>query len=381
MIGAYDFALTDLEEKRSEMLLRDSVIVDMCSFHPGGARIFNRFDQDLVRSRLAIDDKIERLCTAMALPYQFAVEGISNAIREWWGASGITAGGYWFPGIRESELDLIERIFLPLHESLSWLKPARTARDIRDAHANNCHALYGFCQPNFGLPLDAGQVEQAYQRGLRSLMLTYNRMDVAGVGCTERVDAGLSDFGLGLVKTCNDIGIIVDTSHCGRATTLDICKYSKHPVTANHTSAAGLHKHARAKSDSEVRAIADTGGVIGVVTVPFFLTSESNPSIEVMLDHFDYLIDLAGWRHVGIGTDWPIQAPADIVSETLGAMLAEMGFRAEDRADTSALLTGYEDGRDLLNIVRGLIKRGYDDQQIRGVLGENFLRVFETVCG
>jgi membrane dipeptidase len=77
----------------------------------------------------------------------------------------------------------------------------------------------------------------AFSQGLRSLMLTYNLMDNVGVGCTERVDAGLSMFGVDLVKHCNELGMIVDVSHCGHLTTMDACRHSKKPVNANHTAA------------------------------------------------------------------------------------------------------------------------------------------------
>jgi len=116
--------------------------------------------------------------------------------------------------------------------------------------------------------------------GLRSFMLTYNLMNELGVGCTERVDAGLSRFGLDVVRHCNEIGMMVDVSHCGDATTLDACRHSRHPVNANHTAARTVFPHARGKSDQGLRAIAETGGVIGIVAVPAFLTGAAVPSIE-----------------------------------------------------------------------------------------------------
>src|SRR5207253_1958845 len=135
-----------------------------------------------------------------------------------------------------------------------------------------------------------------------------------GVGCTERVDAGLSNFGLQVVERCNQLGVIVDTSHCGRLTTLDACRASRTPVIANHASARAVHAHVRGKSDEELDAIAASGGLIGVVAVPFFLAG-GHPTIEAMLDHIDYIAGRVGWRHVGIGTDWPLQAPHDLLQE------------------------------------------------------------------
>jgi membrane dipeptidase len=212
-------------------------------------------------------------------------------------------------------------------------------------------------------------------------MLTYNRMDHIGTGCTERVDAGLSLFGIDVVKHCNELGIMVDVSHCGHMTTMGACRHSKQPVNANHTAARSLHDHPRGKTNEELRAIAATGGVIGVLALPAFLTYADAPSIEHMLDHIDYIAGLVGWQHVAIGTDWPNQAPDDVLLATLGAELQSLGFGAQHRVEVTQRLDGYGDCRDLPNITRGLVKRGYSDAQIRGILGENALRVFQEVCG
>ena len=118
---------------------------------------------------------------------------------------------------------------------------------------------------------------------------------------------------------------------------------------------------------------------MGVVTVPAFLSPE--PSIETVLDHIDYFAKLIGWQHLGLGTDSPMQAPKAVLQSTLGAIKAEIGFRLQDNINPSRPLPGFDDCRDMPNITRGLVKRGYSDEQIQGILGENFLRVFARVCG
>jgi membrane dipeptidase len=100
-----------------------------------------------------------------------------------------------------------------------------------------------------------------------------------------------------------------------------------------------------------------------------------------MLDHIDYIVGLTGWRHVAIGTDWPLQAPMEMLQAVLSTSNKALGFRDKDRLDPTRNLLGFEDCRDLPNITRGLVRRGYGDEQIRGVLGENALRVFHDVCG
>src|SRR5437764_11659454 len=136
-------------------------------------------------------------------------------------------------------------------------------------------------------------------------------------------------FGVDVVKHMNELGMMVDSSHCSHLTTLDACRVSKKPVNANHTGARSVFPHARCKSDEALRAIAGTGGVIGVLALPAFLTDAPTPTIEHMLDHIDYIAKLVGWRHVAIGTDWPMQAPDDVIVATPGAAVKIAGFRVE----------------------------------------------------
>ena len=210
--------------------------------------------------------------------------------------------------------------------------------------------------------------------------LTYNWQNYVGSGCTDRSDGGVTDFGARFIRRMNELGIVVDTAHSGRRTTLDACSISSRPVIASHTSADAVSPHDRAKSDRELRALAGTGGVIGVVAVPFFLSTGRDVTIDAMLDHIDYIANLVGWQHVAIGTDWPLQMTKGALSR-IGEMERQYGFRPEHRVSWTTNLIGFDDYRDFPNITRGLVKRGYTDEQVRGILGENFLRVVDDVCG
>lgn len=383
--GRYDFGLSAEQEARAERLHRESIVFDWLSQHVGGPNIFKAYPEDL---RLEFEEMAKSLGSGWGAyfqsvywPYEMALQGRSDLVEAWYRQSGMTCGTY---GVRVTDgsgpmsglEDMTER-----YRALPWLRYVTTAKDIRDAKQNGQIAFYGHCQPVWPIPRDLKRIDEAYGRGLRSLMLTYNRMDNVGVGCTERVDAGLSMFGIDVVRHCESLGLLVDTSHCGHLTTMDACRHARRPVNANHASAKALCDVARAKSDDALKAIAGTGGVIGVVTVPFYVSTQRAPSIEAVLDHIDYIADLVGWRHVSLGTDWPNQVPDDIQRAVLGEAFQEIGFRPEDRIDVTDRVVGFDDYRDLPNITRGLVRRGWSDEQIKGVLGENALRVFEDVCG
>ena len=154
------------------------------------------------------------------------------------------------------------------------------------------------------------------------------------------------------------------------------------PVIASHSCAQGVYAHPRGKSDEELRAIAASGGVIGVVTVPFFLAKLEEASIGTWLDHVDYIADLVGWEHVGVGTDWPMAGPKWTM-ERLGDFASETGFDpdAHGTSGVTQNLAGFDDYRDFPNLTRGLVARGYSDEQVRAILGGNALRVFTEVLG
>ncbi len=380
----FDFGLTAAEEERALRLHRESIVFDWLSQYIGGPNIFEAYPAELQAELRAMVAKggWQAIVDTMLWPYRMALAGRSDLVRDWTLASGLTCGSYNVT-VHDGTVPTLNALDAAFDElrSLPWLRFVTTAVEIRQAKQDGVSAWYGNGQPLVPAPRNLAAFDAAYRRGLRSFMLTYNRMDHIGVGCTERVDAGLSRFGVDVVRHCESLGVIVDTSHCGYLTTMDACKVAKRPVNANHTSAKALVDMARAKPDDALRAIAETGGVIGVVMVPFFLSKDRRPTLDRFLDHVDYIANLVGWQHVSLGTDWPLQLPDELHQKMIQVEAVEIGFRPEDRIDASDRLLGFEDYRDLPNVTRGLVKRGYSDEQIRGILGENALRVFAEVCG
>ena len=122
-----------------------------------------------------------------------------------------------------------------------------------------------------------------------------------GDGCGEPANAGLSDFGRAVVAEMNRLGVIVDVAHSGWSTSLEGAQASKKPMAASHTACAALNQHIRAKPDEVLRAICDTGGLIGICCIPDFLGRTRD--IRAMLDHIDHVAKKFGVDHVAIGTD------------------------------------------------------------------------------
>ena len=212
------------------------------------------------------------------------------------------------------------------------------------------------------------------------MLLTFNTKNYLGDGCTERSDTGLSYLGMEVVQRLNEIGIMIDLSHCGVQTGLDAIRCSKDPVLFNHTGAQALNPGvARLKSDEQLRAIADKGGLVGISAIPNQLSSRPEQGIQDMLNHIDYVKNLVGIDHAAIGLD-------NIFGDQVAnhrELAASKGvdFRRSTMNLAAEYMHGIESPLEWRNIVRGLVSRAYSDEEIRKVVGGNALRIMQEVIG
>jgi membrane dipeptidase len=262
-----------------------------------------------------------------------------------------------------------------------YLSKVLKADDITSAKKEGKKAVILNFQSMQHIGEDIDLVDLYYMQGMRVMQLTYNTKNLIGTGCTARRDRGLTDFGKEVVKRINDLGAIVDISHCGIQTTLDAIEVSNSPVIASHTFAKELYEHDRGKTDDIIKKLADKGGYIGVLTVPGFISNDPQISIDHWLDHIDYIKDLVGIDYVGIGTDFYGFSLPDNLAIKIGEFIEKLGFRPEHKASFLTKMKDFENYTKFPNLIKGLIKRGYTDQEIRKISGENFLRVFKEVGG
>ncbi len=378
--GAFEYGLSSAEEDRAALLHATSEIVDLIWWGPMTHQsVTARMDAALKAAYAESGDITAVVSYAQRLPGRLAVSGELPEYRSVWDASGVTAG-HWDISVGDTRL-LLEGVSHVdyLVDHLPWLRKAIRSEDFRQAKREGGHALYLQCQPTPPISRDLGLIDLAYDAGLRVLQLTYNVQDAIGCGCTERSNSGVSALGAKLIERLNDLGVIVDTAHCNEQTVLDACRISQRPVIVSHTASAALYAHDRGISDKAAEAVAATGGIIGVVAVPSFLGPDEG-SVNTMLEHIDHFVGVLGSEHVAIATDWPLAAPKWVLEKRMPMLLAN-GFRAEHGLRPTQNLAGFDDYRDFPNITRGLVARGYTDEQIRGILGGNFLRIFEAVCG
>lgn len=223
-------------------------------------------------------------------------------------------------------------------------------------------------------------VAQFHALGQRVSQLTYNSRNMIGNGSTERVDGGISDFGVAIVEAMNEVGMAVDVSHSGDQTTLDACEVSRAPVLYTHSNARALNPgHPRCKTDEAIRRMAATGGVMGITGVRNFVTGIEPTTVEHYLDHFDHVRDLIGVEHLGIGSDIDLHGyddmPADEYESLKANYKGSYAFREKIDIDEIA------HPKRMFDVAEGLIRRGYTDDHIRGILGGNFQRVLGEIWG
>lgn len=180
---------------------------------------------------------------------------------------------------------------------------ARSVADIRAARAVGHLAVVFYFQDPRPFGDDLRLLETFHDRGLRVLQMAYNAAGYLGAGCAERTDGGLTFFGLEMLAECSRLGILVDVSHCGDRTTADTLANARGPVVATHANARAVCANPRNKPDDHLRAIAASGGVIGLNMYTPFVTGEPKATLEHLLRHLDHLLDLVGEDHIGLGLD------------------------------------------------------------------------------
>lgn len=268
------------------------------------------------------------------------------------------------------------------------LLKVRTAADIRRAHRERrIGVIYGF-QNAVAVGEDPALVDSRVAgfaaAGVRVVQLTYNQANHLGDGSMATANRGLTPFGRRVVDALNDHRLMVDLSHSGENTCLDAARYSRQPVSVNHTGCRVLADLPRNKTDEELRLVAERGGFVGIYFMPF-LDPGGHATAADVVDHIVHAVDVCGEDAVGIGTDGGTTAVDDLgtyraaLAEHVAARRAAGVGAAGERADTYPFvvdLRGVDQFRDLARLLE---KRGFRSERIEKILGRNFLDYADRV--
>lgn len=252
-------------------------------------------------------------------------------------------------------LQIFDAFFRELEANPDQMMMATCVADIRRAKEENKVAAVLAIEGGEALEGDLGVLRVLHRLGVRAIGLTWNeRNDIAdGVG-DARSGGGLSVFGAELIKEMNRLGILVDVSHLSDAGFWDVIELSSQPIIASHSNARAVCNHRRNLTDDQIKALAKNGGVMGMNFAAGFVKEGGKAALGDLLDHIDHIVSLVGPRHVGLGSDFD-----------------GIGATPEGLTDVSRMPL----------ITEGLFQRGYSEDDIKLILGGNYLRVFEQVWG
>ncbi len=390
-VGLDNLKPTDAQLEHGLALHRDSMVIDTFAFLPmlWNDETTRRWDA-LIEAGVSGNEFSFRSGLMRSLAPTYDAESARDFLEALW-CTGLT-GVIQTVGEGKTREEDIKRMAASAH-LCGWfadhVRPLRRPGDLRRSHADGIISIGSSvngppCTSHlYDLDDETRWLETWHQFGVRMMHLSYNRRNAIATGCAERHDGGLSELGYEFVREMNRVGLIVDLAHSSDNTCIHAAEASGKPIVASHTGCKAVFDHMRNKSDRALKAIADTDGVVGVVARPSILGPDA--SIHTLLDHIDHVVKLLGVDHVAIGTDTTVVATVDkqrrkpIASAYTTRWWGAWWNQQTHNATTSeAHRYGSLAWTNWPLLTVGLAMRGYEDDAIRKILGENFLRVLEA---
>ena len=366
-VASYDMDLSPEEEARVHRLLDEHIVI---SLH----------DHPIVRPlRLADYMPYRRQGRDVTAYLGLSVSNMDAVFDNLMNGTALVtskAGWKW----SDIVFDLGMRLADIAHQHM--LFAAQRADDIRLAKETGRIAWFATLEAATPIENELDRLDVLYGLGVRSIGVAYSESNTLGSGLREPMDRGLTLFGREAVRRMNQLGILVDVSHTGDRTALDAIECSTTPVIISHAGARALWPSRRMKPDDVLKACAEHGGVIGIEAAPHTTLTERHPehSIESVMEHFEYCVNLVGIDHVTFGPDTMF---GDHVGshKVFSSPLSLGAFGVNGPAPTEvAYVAGLENpAENFLNITRWLVRHGYSDEDIAKVLGLNTMRVLDRV--
>ncbi len=307
--------------------------------------------------------------------------------REWYGYEGLAASG--LDAVFENFLDgtatvtsksgwkwtdVIHDLGMHLADVAhqTTVVVGSTVEDIERAHATGLIAMIPCIEGAAMIENELDRLDVLFGLGVRMCGVTYSESNQLGGGVKDPVDAGLTRFGEQAVTRMNRLSMAIDLSHTGDVTAMQTCRRSTAPVFLSHSGARALFAERKLKDDDLLKAVAETGGVIGIEASPHTTISPAHPrhSIASVMDHFQYCADLVGIDHVAFGPDTFFGDHVALHRLYAGAL--DTGEVAGH--EWVEYVEGLESPTEYPNIVRWLVAHGYPDDQIAKAMGANVLR-------
>jgi microsomal dipeptidase-like Zn-dependent dipeptidase len=260
----------------------------------------------------------------------------------------------------------------------------RTGADVRLARETGRTAIFfGFQNPS-PIEDDIGLVEIVHALGARFMQLSYNNQSLLATGCYEAEDPGITRMGRQVIREMNRVGLVIDMSHSAERSTLEAMEISERPIAITHANPAFWHAALRNKSDDVLRALGQSGGMLGFSVYPHHLKGKSACTLESFCEMIARTAELMGAANIGIGTDLCQDQPDSIVEwMRVGRWTKEIdyGEGSASNAGFPPMPSWFRNNRDFGNIEAGLRATGLSDAEVAGIMGENWLRFYDENFG
>ena len=256
----------------------------------------------------------------------------------------------------------------------------KTFRDIEIAKENQKTAVFfGFqnCSP---IEDDINLVEEVHKLGAVFMQLTYNNQSLLATGCYEKNDSGVTRMGKEVIREMNRIGIVVDMSHSAEQSTFDAIEFSEKPIAITHANPAFWHSARRNKSSDLLKALGDSGGMLGLSLYPHHLLNGTDCTIESFCSMVARTAEIMGVKQIGIGSDLCLKQPDSVVDwmrNGTWTKTKDYGEGTSSNATFPRQPTWFEDARGFVNLEAGLKMVGFNDNEIKLILGNNWFNFYK----
>ena len=265
-------------------------------------------------------------------------------------------------------------------EHKDLIQPVRTAADIIDAQrGGKVGIIFGFqnCSP---IEDDLKKVQLFHDLGVRIMQLSYNNQSLLATGCYESRDSGITRFGKEVIHEMNRVGMVIDMSHSAELSTLDAIEHSERPIAITHANPSFFHAALRNKSDTVLKALAESGGMLGCSLYPFHLKNGGDCTLREFSEMIAQAADMMGVEHIGIGSDLCLKWGYSVLEWMRSGRwtsTADYGEGSASNADWPKQPGWFEHSGHFSNIADGLKDVGFSESEVAGVMGGNWLQFFE----
>ncbi len=365
-VPPYAAGLTAEQQLRAQRLLHDSLVI---SLHDHPARFPLRMEEtpDYYRTGRQQAGYAGLAASGMTVVFDNMMDGTACVTgKAPWRWDDIITD----LGMRQADL-----------AHASGVLAIRTVADIGEAHRSGQVGLVFGLEAATPIENEIDRLDVLYGLGLRQIGIAYSDANALGSGLAEQADGGLTAFGRRAVTRMNKLGLAIDVSHSSDRTALDVCQQSDRPVLLTHAGARAVWDTPRMKPDDVLRAVAGTGGVIGMSAAPHTTLSAAHPrhTIESVMDHFRYCADLVGIDHLAFGPDTLYGDHVQLHRIFAGLLGLGRAARGPD-FDPVAYVDGLENPTEnFANICGWLVQHGFGDEEARAVLGGNVYRALQSI--